>query len=314
MKQLVISVGLLVNIYSLNVDADNQALQSNDTPLQQVELIDIEIQDALETSIADRIKHKSQSIDRQAYFAIHRIKEAQLELQSGRIKAAQSLIKQVAGLLKDTISANPEAEFVAIEVIPVRSDDLNDLQLIQLKQQEIDLQWSSGHKQLVRQLLSSYVNNFVITTKTISLSQFENGVKQLSTLLRNKAVAKAQSKIAELSDLIKTQNTLIPLPICRAELMIEKARQLAIRQTTQLENTQDLVVYMLQQVESQLKMAELLGYGEQKRYIEFYKAIEGVKSLAVAGQNTTKLLIRLNTLITSLKAEVIDELSQTLYN
>lgn len=314
MKQLVISVGLLVNLCGLNLQAENQLLQTNDTPLQQVELIDIEIQDTLETSITRRIQRESQSIDRQAYFAIHRVKEAQFELQSGRIKAAQALIEQAATLLRESASANPEAEFVTIEVIPLRSDDLNDLQLIQLKQQELDSQWSSGHKQLVRHLLSSYTSNFVITTKTISLAQLTKDVNQLNSLLRNKTVSKAQSQMTAINNLIKIQNTLIPLPICRAELMVEKARQLAVKQTIQQENTKGLVVYLLRQVESQLKMAELLGYGEQKRYLEFYKAMEGVKSLAVAGQNTTKLLIRLKTLIASLKAEVIDELSQTLYN
>lgn len=314
MKQLLISVGLLANLCSFSLPADDQALRSSQTPSQQVEVIDIEIQNTLEAAISDRIKQASQLINRQAYFASHRVKEAQLELQTGRLEPAQSLIKQAAKLLKNAALANPKAEPVAIEVIPVMHDDLNDLQLIQLKQQEIDSQWSSGHKQLVRQLLSRYVNDFVITTKTISLLEFAKGVKQLDTLLRDKAVDKAQREVTALSDLIKTQNTLIPLPICRAELMIEKASQLAVQQANQPENSQGLIVYLLRQTESQLQMAELLGYGEKKRYMEIYKAVEGIKSLAAADQDTTMLLIRVKSQITSLKIEVIDELSQTLYN
>lgn len=311
---MVISVGLILSLYGLTLHADIQALQSNHAPSQQVELVDIEIQNTLESVIENRIKQASQTIDREAYFAIHRVKEAQLELQAGRLESAQSLIQQATKLLGNASSANPKADLVAIEVTPVLYDDLNDLQLIQLKQQELDSQWSSGHKQLVRQLLSGYVNNFVITTKLISLPKFTNGVKQLNTLLRDKAEEKAQNKITALRDSIKTQNTLIPLPICRAELMIDKARQLAEQRATQEEYTQGLVVYLLRQAENQLQMSELLGYGEKKRYMEFYKAVDGVKSLAVAGQDTTMLLIRLKSLITSLKVEVIDELSQTLYN
>ncbi len=275
----------------------------------QFETINALIQAKLDARIDQHIKQERALINYTAYAAVNNVKDVLILLEKGDVVTAKTQLSRALFNLQQIAENKSSLDIVPIEVNSLINDDLVDYDAIRVKKREIDRQWQLGRTQVVRYLLNRYSSDFVVRTRSVPVTQFIHGIKQIKLLIKQTKVEDAKRVIESLLKVIIQTNRIIPLPLCRAELIINEAEQIT-RKTTNNQRSRNLqITQLLSNAEYQLKLAQQLGYGNQNRYQIFYQAIEGVRNLLKADQKTTKLLIKLRSVISVLKNEVIDELS-----
>ena len=272
----------------------------------QFEMIIAQIQKDVDAHVGQQVSQQRALIHHQAVHIVLKICEALQQLEIGDPAAAQQQLNGALEKLNELIEKHPTLQSVPVMVVNVVNDQLTNYDVIQHRKEEIDKQWQLGRIQQVRRLLKGYVSDISIKSLNMPVEVFVQGIQGINQLLTQNQVEKAKHVIEVLLESILVANYTIPLPLYRAELMITKAEGL----TRQVSNNQKVDVaqlhLLLSNAKYQLKLAETLGYGTPKRYTMFYQAIDGIKSLVNANQQTTNLFSKLRFAIFNLKNRVID--------
>ena len=272
---------------------------------QQFENITAQIQTEVDSAVAQRVSEQWELIDNKAFIAVVKISETLQLLAAGKKDAAIKTLDKARDKLNEIIKKQPKVQSEPVLVVNMVNDHLIDYAEIQRRKKEIDLQWELGHTQKVRRLLNSFVSDTSIRTLSIPVKYFADETKQIKQLISQGKTQKPKQVIEELLKSIEISDYTIPLPLFRAELMITKAEQLT-QQVTSQQFDVDQLFLLISNAKYQLQIGEALGYGDSRRYTKFYHAINGIKSLVNANQQTTKLFSKLRYAILNLKNEVIE--------
>ena len=271
----------------------------------QYEIITEQIQAKIDSEVAQRVSEQRELIDNDALVAVVKISETLQLLAAGNKDAAIKALDEARDKLNEIIKKQQKVQSEPVMIVNLVNDYLINYDEIQRRKQEIHLQWEHGHTQKVRRLLNNFVSDVTIRTLSIPVQYFADGTKQAKQLISESKITKAKYLIEMLLKSIELSDYTIPLPLFRAELMVTEAEQLTQQVSSQPVDVDQLYLLM-SNAKYQLKTGEALGYGDPKRYAKFYQAIEGIKSLVNAKQQTTKLFSKLRYAILNLKNEVIE--------
>jgi len=268
-----------------------------------------QIQTKVNALIAERLSKQRTLINNDAVVAVAMINEAVLLLETGSTVIAKKRLHSALTRLNRLIRNNPALRFAPILVSHILNDELNSYDVIQYKKQEINKQWQLGHAQKVRRMLNDFINDTTIRTLSIPIEQLYQMIQESRQLIILGQIEKAKLRIEALLKSIVISEHTIPFPLLRAELLIDQAEQITQQADNTNQNQPDSAVLqsLLSHAKYQLKLANALGYGSSERYRIFYQAIDGIKSLVNANQQTTKLFSKLRFAILNLKNEIIED-------
>ncbi len=294
-----------MSISCLVIAAESAVMSSTPVP-QQFGIITAQIQRTVDAYVGQQVSQQRALLHNQAVTVVLKMSEVLQHLEAGDQAAAQKQLNRALEKMNELIQKHPALQSVPVMVFNVTQDQLTNIDMIQRRKEEIDKQWQLGRIQKVRRLLNSYVSDASIRTLNMPVQLFAQGIQGINQLLIQDQVKNAKHVIEVLLESIEVADYTIPLPLFRAELMITEAEGL----TRQVANNQQVDVaqlhLLLSNAKYQLKLAETLGYGNPKRYVMFYQAIDGINSLVIANQQTTNLFGKLRFAILKLKNQVID--------
>lgn len=269
------------------------------------ENISVQIQTKVNAQIAERLSEQRALINNEAVVAMAMVNETALLLETGNTVIAKKRLGSALAKLNRLRRNNPTLRLVPVLVSHILNDDLNSFDVIQYKKQEINKQWQLGHAQKVRRMLNDFISDTTIRTLSLPVEQFYQTIQESRQFINQGEIEKAKLHIETLLQSIATSDHTIPLPLLRAELLINEAEQIT-RQADNTNQPDSAVLHsLLSHAKHQLKLANALGYGSPERYRLFFQAIDGIKSLVNANQQTTKLFSKLRFAILNLKNEII---------
>jgi len=127
--------------------------------------------------------------------------------------------------------------------------------------------------------LSQLASEMQVTSVNIPLGSFPAAIKKAVSLIDDGKTNDAALVLDEVLNTLVQQTEIIPLPLLRAEALLTIAAELEHKTDLSKADSRAEVLKFTNAAKDKLKLAELLGYGNQDDYQDLYKAIDEIKEV-----------------------------------
>jgi hypothetical protein len=241
------------------------------------------VQPQVEKKSVDKADEKRRKIIAEATAAVAQTKTALMALEDKKTDEALKALEVAIGKLELILARDPELALAPVEVDVETYDLLASLDTIKAVIEEAEDYLKDGEIQLARPLVANLASEIVIQTTSIPLGTYPAAIRDITQMIDAGRIDEAKSGLrAALNTLVVTEDV-IPLPILRAEQLLENAEDLAENEERSIEDNATLAG-LLKDARMQLKMAELLGYGTKKSFKPMYEQLDQIESKTSGGK------------------------------
>ncbi|RMF01613.1 MAG: hypothetical protein D6772_04565 [Bacteroidetes bacterium] len=275
---------------SLRMEQPAALGMSSDSLNQQVQ------QKSLEAAEVD----KSALIE-EAAVALENAEKALSALQDGDKTEALAALEVATGKLEILLARDPELAFVPLNVELQTHDLVADLETIETIKKAARRALQDDQFQLVRDEVAKLASEIEINTSLLPLETFPVAMKAAARLIEEDKVKAAQLVLYNALNTIVIERRRIPLPVLRAEVLIEQAQKEDAKDADRKKE----VLQLLDNAAYQLTLAEELGYGRRdKEYAELSEAIEELKKSVEDEGDSKGLFDALSTKLRNFKERI----------
>ncbi len=220
---------------------------------------------------------KEQQVLNEASSAVFGTRQALSALARNDSKQAVSALQTVSGKLAIIREKSPSLAFIPAAVVTAVYDFQGDAKTIEATRDKVDDFLEDGNLHGARQMLAELASEVRITTTSIPRDSFPIGIKEAILLIDTGKTHEAANLLNKaLVSLVETTE-IIPLPILRAEALLDQASELEHKQGQSNEKSREEVLKLTDAAKDKLLLAELLGYGSQAVYQKLYAEIDIIK-------------------------------------
>ncbi len=209
--------------------------------------------------------------------------KALLALENDQPKEAISAIKTAIGKLAVVLEREPALGLKPIHVMKTIHDLNAEPAIIQMKIEAAKKHLQDGQLQQARMLLSPLVSDITITTVSIPLSTYPEGLKSVIPLIDEGKTLEAKIALSRLFSTLVTKELVIPLPPLRADAALAEAEGLAQNENRSKEESEQLKALLII-AHDELRVSELLGYGDKKSFKPMHELINEIEKKMADGK------------------------------
>ena len=242
------------------------------------------VQSQVESKQAEKATQLRKKLLAEAALAIDDTKKALAFLDKKNSKEALAALERVTGKLELIISREPGLALAPIDMNVAVQDLLADPDTVKVILKEARDLLGDGEVQKARPLLANLSSEMVFSTINIPLATYPQAIKAVARLIDENKLNEAKTALeAALSTLIVT-DVIIPLPVVRAELLLKEAEKLA-ENSSRSEKDNESLSNQLSEARKQVRLAEVLGYGQKKTYKPIYEQIDQIEKKSRGGKS-----------------------------
>lgn len=232
---------------------------------QLQEQIDLEIKDILSLANDERITD--------AIKIIGYTEEAIIHILDSNYTDATAKLEDAIGKATVMTAAKPELSLFPLDVQITTRDLVADIDVLKQIRKEAERLTEKGYLQAARHLLKDLASELEITTPMLPIATYPNALSLAAKALNDNNPDDALIILNTALSTVVIETKYVPLPLIRAERMIEEVSNLL----EQKDNNTDINT-LLENAEYQVRFAEALGYGKKdKEFEELYSAIKEIK-------------------------------------
>lgn len=229
-------------------------------------------------------KHKvlvetQKQIIHEAREAVLEVRKALIELDKKDAKGALAALKIASDNLDIVLKNNPKMSLLPIDIQVNIVDFDGDNNTLGKAIAEADKLLNNGQLQSARKILAVLASEMRTTTTSLPFGVLPDAVKKAEALIEENAgkTAEAANVLNDALNMLVETIDVMPLPILRAEGYLTEASIAEHTQDLSKEKVRESVLNFTDAAKTQLKRAELLGYGGKDDYQVLYKAIDEIK-------------------------------------
>ena len=242
------------------------------------------VQSQVESKQAEKATQLRKKLLAEAALAIDDTKKALAFLDKKNSKEALAALERVTGKLELIISREPGLALAPIDMNVAVQDLLADPDTVKVILKEARDLLGDGEVQKARPLLANLSSEMVFSTINIPLATYPQAIKAVARLIDENKLNEAKTALeAALSTLVVT-DVIIPLPVVRAELLLKEAEKLA-EKSSRSEKDNESLSNQLSEARKQVRLAEVLGYGQKKTYKPIYEQIDQIEKKSRGGKS-----------------------------
>jgi hypothetical protein len=241
------------------------------------------VQPQVEEKSVNKVAEKRRKIIAEATAAVDKTRTALKALEDNKTDEALKALEVATGQLELILARDPELALAPVDVDVETYDLLASLDTIKavIKEAEDDLE--EGEIQMARPLVANLASEIVIQTTSIPLGTYPAAIKSITPLIDEGRIDEAKTGLqAALNTLVITED-IVPLPMLRAEQLLKNAEAQAENAARTIKDNETLAE-LLKDARTQLKMAELLGYGTKKSFKPMYEQLDQIESRTSGGK------------------------------
>lgn len=249
-------------------------------------------------------KQKQQQLVKEAVDAVMETENALTDLNNKKSKEALLKLNNVSAKLQSLLAKDNTLKLVPVsfqEQTVMFEGSLEDVKASANKANElIEDQRIQDAKQVLDQLTSEIRINVL----ELPLSEYPAAIEKVKSLIAAGKPEDAANSLAEVLDRLVAHVEIYPLPVLAAETDLTEAYELEHKSDLSQPDSKDKILKLADKAESQLKLAEVLGYGEKKDYEVLYQGIQALRD----NLHTDKFKVewdKVKTAISQLKEKVV---------
>lgn len=256
-------------------------------------------------------KEKQQQLVKQAVEVVMETENALTALNEKKSKEAYRRLNNVSAKLRNLLAKDSQLKLVPVsfqeqtflfEGGPDKVKETVNKATDLIKEQRI---------QQAKQLLDSLTSEIRINVVELPLGEYPAAIDKATSLISEGNETEAKNILGEVLDKLVTHLEIYPLPVLAAETDLTEAFELEHKADLKKPEDKAAILALADKAQSQLKLAEVLGYGEKKDYEVLYEGIKALKDTL----HTDKFAIeweKVKTALGQLKEKVIHPLKNEL--
>jgi hypothetical protein len=273
-----IGLGLML---SAPVFAEDTALPEK--PQKQSEASE-SVQPQVDEASTDKATQMREKIINEATAALEETEKALTALDENKPKAALAALEKATGKLELILGHNPELALAPVDVQVVTYDLVASPNTLKAIIKEAEDYLEEGEVQKARPLVANLASEIQFRTTSIPLVSYPSAIKAVTPLIDEGKLDEAKAALqSALNTLVVSTDEVIPLPKLRAEQMLKNAETLAENEERTAKDNETLA-NLLAEARTQLKMAELLGYGTKESYKAMYEQLDQIEAKTASGK------------------------------
>jgi hypothetical protein len=219
---------------------------------------------------------KRKTLMADATSAIQETQAALRHLDDGNTKEALAALERATGKLDVILARDPALELAPAGVGVVTYDVQGGLDTVNKMRKQAQTFMDAGQLQEVRRLLKNLASETVISVSNIPLATYPDAIKSAVKFIdqNNKDEAKRVLQAALNTQVIT--ETIIPLPVVKAEEALKSAESLAEKKG-RTKDDNDRLKASMDEARGQLEFAQALGYGTRKDFDKMYAQLTEIQ-------------------------------------
>ena len=214
---------------------------------------------AVDASVSSQIAAKRRTLVADAVSAIQETKAALQLLAAGKSDDAIAALERATGKLDIILAADPNLALAPVDVRATVHDVIAAPETVTALRQRAEAALDEGRLQDARHMIGDLASEHVISVTNIPLATYPAAIKQAAALIHANRPAEAATVLETALSTLVVEDTVIPLPLVRAEALLDSSRPLAEKsQRTDGEN--DKLRRLLDAARLQIDLARALGY------------------------------------------------------
>ncbi len=236
--------------------------------------------DAVKSSVEARASQAAEksraTVIKDAVAALTEINKALAALDENKKQEALDALAAATGKLELVVSRDPALALAPVAVHVLTTDLVASVDTIKDATERARDFLSDGEVQKARAVLANLASEMVVSVTNIPLGTFPDAIKAVSPLIDAGKIDEAKAALVAALNTLVQVDTVIALPVVRAELLLAEAETLAEKEGRS-DREDEALALLLSQAKYQLKLAEALGYGKKPDYREYYRLIDAIK-------------------------------------
>lgn len=263
--------------------------------------------DTLRSRVAElarrEVEAEESKLVAEAMAAIADTREALRAIAKADKEEALAQLERVIGKLEVLLAREPELAEVPISVDARQVELITDLEGLKKLKKAVREAIRENQYQMARQLLEGMANEVVITITKIPLGIYPDAMRLAARYVEEGDFDMAVLTIGEALKALIVKEIVVPLPILRAEVLLEQAQSLL-----QQSDAKAVILQLLENAQYQLVLAEEMGYGHRdEEFAHLAKAIKEIRRGIESGQKVDKHVDTLLDALRRFKEHVIDQ-------
>lgn len=231
------------------------------------------------------LQEKRRAVVSAAATAVETCGMAYKALDDGDLDAAKGLIETARQQLTQLKSSKPDIAAIPIDAQGKLIHLSTDVRRLKVLQNKIKQLVANNNYQAARPLIDMMSDEMRVRIMLLPITPFKAEIESVSELIRSGYISRAKAHLHDAMDRLLVKDEMVPIPILRAEELVAEASNL---------NTPTVpshVPYaetrrMIADARAQLKIAEMMGYGERKDYAEMNATAQSMGN----EKNTSRLV------------------------
>tara|TARA_R110002167_G_scaffold8694_3_gene39798 strand:- start:23249 stop:24184 length:936 start_codon:yes stop_codon:yes gene_type:complete len=242
------------------------------------------VQLQVDAKATDQAAEKRQKITAEAVAAVNETKKALTLLDEKKTDEALAALERATGKLELILVRDPALALAPVDVEVVTYDLLAGPDTVKAMIDDAENYLEDGEVQKVRPLVANLASEIVFRTTSIPLGSYPAAIKAITPLIDDGKLDEAKAGLqAALNTLVMTTDEVIPLPVLRAEKLLKNAEALAENEKRTVKDNETLAK-QLAEARSQLKMAQVLGYGTKKSFKPLHQQLDQIEQKTTGGK------------------------------
>lgn len=274
---MLLTMAAIVGCSDQNKSKEDNTSQSEEVRMEKPEALGMSadsLQDQVQQEAIDAVESSKVDLVVEAAEALEQVNIALAELALEDKEEALKALESATGKFEILLARDPELAFVPIDASVKTVDLVADLETIKTIKKAARKAIKEDRFQALREELASLASEIQVTTVEMPLATFPPAMKTAAALVEKGDIEGAKDILYTAMNTLIIKEERIPLPILRAQAMIDQAKS----DDASDEDKKKEVLQLLENAEYQLILAEELGYGERdEEYAELNKAIKELK-------------------------------------
>ena len=183
------------------------------------------------------------------------------------IEAGHNLI----GKLEVLLTKNPSLEVIPVDVTFQKNELFSDVKTVRESVKDAKEAMNKGYYQYAESILKNLKSEIDINFYAIPAGSYPDAVKLATALLEDGKDKEAEIVLREVLSTIIITKAVLPLPVLKAEKMLERASTIDAKD----HNNADKVISLIKSADYQLQLAEEMGYGKKdKEFASLHKSMK----------------------------------------
>lgn len=230
----------------------------------------------VEKTQQDQTAEKRKEILNEASSAIRETQNALKALDEKKNKDALVALERATGKLEIILARDPELALAPSGINAFTYDVLADIDAVKALRKKAEDALEDGRVQEARRLISNLASETVIRVSNIPLATYPDAIKLAVKRIDEGDIDEAQKILQTALNTLVMTDTIIPLPVIRAEKLLKEAETLVEKEDRKEEENERLTG-LLKDARIKLEFAQALGYGSKKDFKNLYEQLDEIE-------------------------------------